>query len=282
MNKTRAALRLCEAALNSAKTKHGKYRVEEVRINSDGFSEPGYSGDVIASGNWNNITHWDEEKRTSVAEDDIPERLGNALEKIGVELIWGDEWTECCECNKLVRTSGDSYSWTRSYVETDDGAVCLHCVDPKEHLENLEGETNKCNTIDRIDPADHGYIRINEDKFEHGLYGGQSADPVLIGKALEKQGIYRYLFNLDSVGQFDAKFSVYIHKDEFETFNKEEFEKAPVDGEDPAEVMKRGLQAASKQMATLEGEGIKYVKVVGDQAEARLVSQEEFINGIKD
>ena len=48
-------------------------------------------------------------------------------------------------------------------------------------------------------------------------------------------------------------------------------------------LLDRGLKAASKATEALQGDGIKYTKINSDgTATARLVSKEEFINGVKD
>src|SRR5208337_4570393 len=159
------ARRAIEAASMSAKTREGRGRVEDVQLHYAGVAEPGYDN------------------------HDIVTRLGDVLSKLGVELEWEDEWATCDECMKLVRTSPDSYSWQRSYVDNDDGRTCVECIkqDPEAHLEGLEGQHERCNTIADIDPAKHGYVLV-EDGFEHGLHPGQDASPRKISEALQEQG----------------------------------------------------------------------------------------------
>jgi len=246
----------------------------------DGYAEPGYDGTLVATGNWN--TNSDIKTGTRMVSDDTMPRLARVLEKIGFEIEWHDEWASCDDCGKLVRTQPNSYCWTPSYHMGNCEIVCLNCLDPAEHLASLEGESRKANTIDSIDPADHGYKRLPED-YETGFHRGQDSDPRLVAKALEKQGIGRYLFNIDSQGQFDTRWSCYVHEEEWDLLNQEQFSEEETDGPSIAEAAERGLREASRKMADLPEGGIKYatIDVTTGTAEVRTVSHEEFVRGIK-
>lgn len=263
-------------------------RLEEIRL-VDGYAEPGYGSlegdDLIAFGNWNTFTRWDDETRESITLDDTPERVGNLLEKLGVELEWCDEWYTCDQCNKAVRTSPDSYSWKRSYFESDGEITCEACTleDPEAYLESLEGESNRAITLD-VDPTKHEYV-LAGDRFENGFHEGQAADPGKIAELLEKMDITRYVFRIDTVGQFDVEFSVYVHEDDIEG-DPATLRKAVEEGDtdqypSPATAMKAALQDASAKMSGLEGEGIRYAKCDSSTgtADVRLVSPQEFIEG---
>ncbi len=216
--------------------------------------------------------------------DDTPARLGKALESIGVEIEWSDEWASCDECSKLVRTSADSHGWQPSYKQDEDGIRCVECIeeDPVGYLQSLEGNASTANTFDSIDPADHGYV-LAKDEYEHGFHRGQDASPQLVAKALEAQGITRYLFQIDDddVGQFDMSFSVYVHSDEAELLDRAKLDEAETDGPSVSGAMERGLREASAKLAQLEGEGVRYARVTPDGVEeARIVPPEEFARGI--
>src|SRR5262249_6152278 len=147
------ALCLIRAAFKSAKTEEGRQRCENVTLATD-YAEPGYStrNGLVAFGNWNTIDgEWDARTHNRPLIDGIPKRLCDALEKIGADIEWSDEWKLCDGCQKPVRTKADSYSWQRSYIEKGDKIVCLECLDPVEHLKALEGGDDKCNTISTID-----------------------------------------------------------------------------------------------------------------------------------
>lgn len=166
-----------------------------------GYAEPGYDepkhGVVLA--NWNGY----------------PSRLTDILEKAGYAIEWSDEWTSCENCGKVFRTSPDSYGWQMSGVIEDGGAVCRECLDPAEHLESLENNPRRCNTIDSIDPADHGYVRYNG-TYESGLHPGQTDDPRAVYDQMRAEGHTHVLFNQDDQGQFDTHWSAWFRTDEDE------------------------------------------------------------------
>lgn len=204
---------IIQAAKNVAKCRETISRIEEIQF-YNGYSEPGYSGELIAVGNWNNITNYNADMRQHECVDDTLGRLSELLEKIGFSLEWSDEWSSCEECGNLVRTSPDSYSWLPYYTIVDDcSLVCKDCIDCEEYLNSLEGCSEKANVLE-IDPSDYGYVQIS--KFENGFHPGQNDDPKKIANKLEENGVSRYLFSVDDKGQFDIHFSVYVHSDEVE------------------------------------------------------------------
>lgn len=257
----------------------------------EGYAEPGYSDPEsgwIAVANWNAKTRYNEATREFEIIDNTMPRIAKLLEKLGVSLEWCDEWYSCCECTKLVRSSADSYGWQPSYSMGEGEVTCMECVDPKKHLERCV-ENGKGNEISDIKPEDHGYVLVSGE-LENGWYGGQKASPERILKSMDEAGVKGVLLNLDDVGQFDMTFSVYIRK----KFGKKNIAKAKeVMGmsskvnakEDPADVLKRGLQAAAEASAKLpNGPGVKYTKIntADGTVESRLIPPEEFVKGIKD
>ena len=209
------AYQIIEAGLNSAKTKSGQYQIEDISLYED-YSEPGYSSPKsgIALGVWNDISDYDSNTGVYTILDSSPTRVGKLLERLGYELEWTDEWTSCGSCGKLVRTQPSSYHWVQSFSIIDGDVVCLECLNPEEHLESLEGDSKNANTIETINPSDHGYTKYNG-IFESGWYEGQNDDPRAIAKAMKnKLGVERFLFNIEGVGQFDLHFSVYVHNSE--------------------------------------------------------------------
>jgi hypothetical protein len=297
------AQRIIDAGLASTDNREARSRLDEIQL-YPGYAEPGYGRlvdehdeEIVAIGNWNTINRFDHDTNEFIAISDIPKRVGDLLEKVGIEIEWSDEWTSCDECQKLVRTQPDSYCWTRSYVDWPDGLTCEECTDEGEYLESLEGDHNKAVTLD-VDFEDHGYRAIEEDgdgviaRFANGLYGGQCASPEKVAESLEEQDITRYVFHICDVGQFDMHFAVYIHEEAIEPEHMRRdhlgeylnpLEDVDTDGVDPAEMMKSAIQDATSKMDALSGEGVKYAKCNSDgTADVRLVSPREFIEGIKD
>ena len=268
---------ILSAARAACKNTHALSRLDNVQLHFSGYAEAGYDdpeSGVIALGNWNDISRWKDGIYTTV--DDTMPGVSQALDELGVAIEWEDEWTDCQACGKLVRTSPDCHGWQPSYYTLDDTLLCSSCAAPEEVLQDLEGCANRALTLD-IDPTEYGYVRHGRD-YEHGLHHGQDDDPEKIGASLLGMGITRYLFRLDGTGQFDMRFSVYVHESQADLLCR------PAEGKcdiSPATAMERALREGSAAADKLEGEGIRYVTCKPDgTADVRLVDREEFVNGI--
>jgi len=277
------AMRIIKAG-KSVATKEGQWRLEEIEINMNGYSEPGYDNPsgLIASGNWNTINKWVD--GIPVIKDDTLVRVATLLERLGVDLIWSDEYDSCVECAKVFRTSPDSYGRTRSYVDTEDGRYCHECVseDPESFLEDFENDPRKAWTLDyEISLEDNGYVKVNEEEYCNGLHHGQTDNPEKIAIALRSQSIERFIFAIDSIGQFDMDFSVYVHESEVSKLNREELDNADIAGPDPEEMFKKAMKSPGMKRSS---DGIVYNKIdLSDgSVESRVLSPQEFIEGIGD
>lgn len=271
--------RILEAGRSSASTSSGRSQIDSFLVCTQGYAEPGYSdpsSGIIVFGNFNTISRYEGNKFVTV--DEAPARASSLLEKAGVSLEWSDEWACCNQCGKAVRTQADSYSWQPSYASTDEGIACHECLeeDPADYLQSLEGDSRRCVTFN-IDLEAQGY-KLLADDFENGLYGGQADRPELIAEALREQGIERFIFRLDSTGQFDMSFSVWLH--ESESVDLETFEAAPTAGVDPADGLRAALSDASRQMDQIDGQ-IKVAKcdVGTGTARVRSVDPEAWVKG---
>jgi hypothetical protein len=274
---------------------------------ADDYAEPGYSKDgdgPVLFANWNNRTRYNRETGEYETLDDVPERLARIFERMGCSIEWEDEWIRCDDCGRAFRTQADCYSWTRSGHISEHGDVsCADCItnDPQHYLDEISGDSGKALTFD-VDMEDLGYVNLcwNElgcaEGFQSGLYGGQCDDPSLIAEDLEKRGITDCIFQVDSVGQFDCAFSVWVKREHLGITSTDEwdeiyaaierFRAAPIDsrGTDPADMCKRALEDAHDKMRDLpNGQGVKYARcdLHTGKADVRLVSPDEFINGIR-
>lgn len=268
---------LVERAKNCTLNREALRQLGWIDFHFNGYAERGYEDPecgLIATGNWNPI--WGS-AGSGIIDNTVP-RVASLLEKLDIPLEWSDEWATCT-CGKIFRLRPDSYCWTPSYAEQEDEIVCRFCVDPEIVLRELEGDCRSMLRIDSINPEDHRYVRANEGNYESGVYGGQNDDPKKIAADLEGQGITRYLFRLEATGQFDMRFSVWVHEDETHMLVREPEGKADLD---PAEAMRMALQAGNIAAANLQGDGIKLVTCNADgTADARMVSNEEFVRGIR-
>lgn len=176
-----------------------------------GISEKGYDDITMLCANWN------EKKLKKIQE------WGERFFKDEVEFGWDDEWTSCCECYKAVRTTPTHYGWTPSYMWISDCEIVCH-----EHYEDYaesiidyyKNETNKAVNRDFFPILEKaGFICYSPDeycqRFETGFHPGQTDDPKKIAEDIEKElPGYDYIFKIDSVGQFDVNWSVYLRKAE--------------------------------------------------------------------
>ena len=266
-----------------AKMPKAQSRIEAVQFHLGGYAEPGYSDSksgVIALGNWNTVDKWNKKGTKRVGKPDVTMVLfSDVLAALDVKLEWSDEWGACYECGGLVRTKPDSYSWKQSYYEDENGFLCHNCA-PKyaeDILKELEGKEEHCLTLSTIDPEKFGYVKLLDD-LEHGWHPGQDADPKVIARNLREQGVGRFLFVLDSTGQFDLSFSTWVHESEVDKLKGKEIK---TDG--PS--VSGGLQAMLKSVPLMlkpEGKGIVYTKITPDGATSRIVTPQEFVEGIKD
>lgn len=268
-----------------AVTLEGKHRLDEVELHWKGYAEPGYTdpkSGCIALGDWNKISKYDEATRSFITLDDAPSKLCKELEALGVEIEWSDEWAVCDGCKKLVRTEGNSYQWLPSYWLSSGGTFCIECVKsiPEEYLEYLEGNSQRANTLG-LDLSEHGYSQVgNGDPFEHGLHGGQDASPEKIGLALRKKGIKKFIFEITEQSQFYTRFVVHVHESEKSKLGAGLNPRECRADEDPAEVMKRSLQAGTLAAAKVPaGEGPVVIKIQGDKVIAKRVSPQDFVEG---
>lgn len=174
----------------------------------NGCNEPGYDDRPVLAANWN-----------PPEMERIANLIENKLDDYALE--WSDEWTDCQECGKAVRTSPDSYGWTPHYMWFNDCEIlCLDCA--KEYPDDIIAEyVNDYNRAimpelyDVIEAA--GFICYSPDeycaKFETGFHPGQNDNPKDVAEdIMENLPDHEFIFKIDSVGQFDVQWSVFIRK----------------------------------------------------------------------
>jgi len=119
--------------------------LEEISIYN--YSEPGYDKDqLVALGNWNEITKYNKATNTREVISNLPCRIADIFEKMNIECEWSDEWTSCCDCGRIVRTQADSYSWTPSFhIHNDCELICHKCTkeDSEEYFSDLEDDNSE-------------------------------------------------------------------------------------------------------------------------------------------
>jgi len=219
--------------------------------------------------------------------------LDNGFEEISIDdfdFDWGfsDEFSECCNngngCQNIVRTKPDSYCWTPPLWIDCEGYACEECVESGEFDEYVLDEyKNEQKSIpEDFDISRLGLVQINDETYENGMHYGMDDSPEPIIEKLNKEGIDVWFKVYPS--QFYCSFDVYVKEEDGERG------KSILDGVDTyqgystAGNCEKALKEASAKMAELpDNEGVKYAKCNADgTADVRLVSQEEFVKGIKD
>ena len=83
---------------------------------------------------------------------------------------------------------------------------------PGRHCGYLHAAGHRVVGVD-LDPAQHGYVKVNDSQFENGWHPGQNDDPKAMSQLLRLNGIHRFLWDVSGVGQFDVRFDLYIHEE---------------------------------------------------------------------
>lgn len=234
---------------------------------SPGYAEPGYDAvDVVVVGNFNTPDSFTRED-SSDSNDPVTRTLACArispidelvkqLEALGeVAFEWGDEWSRCCECGRIVRTCSDGHGWTAYYVILLGADLyCIGCVKKDESLvqdviEELKNESTKAVSKNwGLDLNKYGFVKVGVPSFETGFHEHQDDDPRVVLKYLCKEG-YDVLFSVVSTGQFDVDWEVWVSRGG-EPVSPEELEKLKaglsdrknVEGFSPSEAAKRALK----------------------------------------
>ena len=234
---------LITAARNVAKCPETISRLDDIRT-AAGYAEPGYDDPdgFVFFGNWNRVSY-----NRGNCEDDTMKRLAELLEKAGHGVEWDDEWVVCYACGKAARTQPTCYGWTRSFVFlSDNTSICCHeCLmrdkgELKAYLDHLEGALSLVPTF--INLEEQGYTQVGP-VFEHGLHGGQAADPRKIAPYLSRFGVTSFLFQMYEASQFSMSFRVFVRDEDVEKTEHLTFSDAHVNGPDPAEMCKKALSS---------------------------------------
>ena len=181
-------------------------------------SRYGSADAIVVLGNWND-RRWQRPGEPALTrEERLPSRLFNALEWLGAECEWSDEWSQCAECYRAIRTEPDCYSFTLGAVWVDDeGYVCEECAlaDPEYYLVDYVNAPDRALTwLGRTELERLGYVQweaSDPHQYETGWYPGQTDDPANVLLSIQEQFPWsETVFLIDSVGQFDCRWSAYV------------------------------------------------------------------------
>lgn len=244
-----AARRLISVALGTYRDDVLDYELVTAMGIGYASSSYGTTDTVWVLGNWNDKYEYldDEARKTNpdadkfgrVLVDGRMGRLFAALERIDVECEWLDEWDECRGCDRLIRASADSYSFTLEAIWTMDGYICSDCA--MKDIENsliegdfvwriVEGEVEEpevsravsfCSTSD-LEAIGFKLWTGNPEgskdgRLESGWHPGQTATPsdvaTEIAESLDaKNDTCEIVFYLDESSQFYIGFSAWVRR----------------------------------------------------------------------
>lgn len=193
-------------------------RVTDIGI---GIAEPGYGDEktVWVTGNWNPLRFPGRDEPPLTNRESWPARLGAALERIGVECLWLDEWAQCAECNQAIRIEPDSYCWTPHYLRSDDDyePYCLDCF-----AENYSGDDSGLREFGFVDEPERaipdsitdaalegwGWKQYNG-TYESGWYGREDSPSAIFAKIQEELPEHEVVFRY-SPEQFRIQFTAWV------------------------------------------------------------------------
>jgi len=135
---------------------------------------------VWVSGNWSTRPEWSPDFARRI------ELLGEALEGLGVEVLWYDEYIRCDRCQKLLRKVDDSAFWRPQFHVLDGNTVCRECIlSDYAPLEFVRRNSRIPDTAGFLfDDAEnwlrrHSWIKFGED-YQTGWHGrGDNPDDIV-------------------------------------------------------------------------------------------------------
>ena len=222
-----AAQRLIKAATGD---EHGDGSV--VTDFGVGIVEPGYGDEdtVWVTGNWNpsRFPNRNDPADKLTNDESRPSRLGDALDRIGIEILWLDEWTTCSECQGAVRDQPDSYSWTPHYIEWPNNGerVCLDCLSKDENGDWLY-DAEFVNDAQRCVPGQLANSKLEEwgwrkleQEYQSGWYHRDDRPADVLAK-LREEGHTSVLFRVFTQ-QFAVDFEAWVRDNDDDHFDQEE------------------------------------------------------------
>lgn len=182
------------------------------------YSEP---DEVWVLGDWNPKRFPRGDDAPLTREENLGPRLAAALEYLGAELHWLDEWVQCEECWQIFRTQPDSYSWTMRGDISEHGVWCSECArdDIEEMIaDRINEPTNAVLPwITASDLSELGF-ELFSGRNETGWHRGMDADP-REEYARARKFHDEVLFRISEVSQFYSTWECWVRDatDEEET-----------------------------------------------------------------
>lgn len=178
---------------------------------------------IFVSNEW-----WEIKKKYPKLDDWFFHHMDMAYSSVGsCNTGFPDEYDTCADCYKIVRTSPDGYGWSPDYIRLESGEIiCRECVE--KEIEILIDEYT--NNSDKAIPdwaisliKKEGFVCLDDEDseacqiFTSGLHPGQNDNPKDVIENFEREGYlekYDFIFCINSTGQFDVNFSLWMREKE--------------------------------------------------------------------
>ena len=152
------------------------------------------------------------------------EAITDALGKFQIRTAFEDEVAECDMCGTAVEIQPTHYGWQPNWIYDKEEMeyICRHCVEQadadelEDYIESFKCELRAVPDWMAKDLQRIGFVCMEDDalacaRFESGWHPHQTDDPNKVAKEIEeKLPHHDYVFKLNSVGQFDVNYSVFI------------------------------------------------------------------------
>jgi len=208
------------------------------------------------------------------------------------EMGFSDEYDVCYECNRIVRTSPDSYSWTAPFHIFDDGElVCNECIeeDPDDYIEALINNDHKANTVLTTGALEEAkFLNVPTD-FSDGWYGVNASPPNILEAVRECLPDAEFVFHITGVGQFETNFDLWARGEGVTEEVLEALAEAADDADDGPNIAENFRKAtqninfsksqAIKDHAEQNGITVIELNLADGTSEQRSVSAQDFIAG---
>lgn len=101
---------------------------------------------------------------------------------INTEWGFGDEYTLCSDCYKVIRTSPTSYDWTPDYTLGDGYIICNECAkeNKEEYIQEYINNQQKAITwLNEDEIIDMGFVQLNKEHYETGFHSHMDDSPAM-------------------------------------------------------------------------------------------------------
>ncbi len=177
-----------------------------------------YTGEIQASGEWNDLTVWENGERRVISE--IPSKAAKLLDAIGVDIVWSNSHVSCDVCGEFIPTeAAHAFDTVHFWYDGECGITCDNCLarDGEDYLKALEGRPES--PLAKVDLRKYGYTQVSSTEGEYP-YEYRQPDFAKMLEKLRLAGITRTLLKTHSNGPFAYSWGLWVHSTQIRKFNK--------------------------------------------------------------